>query len=224
MAALVTCGDSDVVSGRIHMPLRGAWWADLKLDAQTPPSGKVTIAAQGGLSIAGTIVRSGAYLNSVHVRVYAGSGGAATLVSPASFQSAKASDALNQILAATGDTASSTIASSVLSAQFNFWSIAAETFGRAIDNLCGGIGRALNQTINWRVLSDGTVWIGRENWPQQSLPTTTDVLWVSPVGPRYELGALTPLLTPGVNVPELGNLSGVDHWIEDDRIRTWAWI
>lgn len=224
MAGLVTCGNADVIEGRIHMPIKGAWWADLKLDTGSGPSGAVQVVASGGFTLNGTVTKSGTYLGSTHVRVVAGGGAFYTIMKPASFQNALVRDPLNAILSATGDTASSTILSSVTGALLSYWTITAETQARALDNLTGVAGRSLGQLLNWRVLADGTTWIGQETWPSQNLPTTSDITWVAPVGPRFEIGASTPSLLPGVNLTDVGvNISGVDHWIEPNKIVTWAW-
>jgi hypothetical protein len=82
----------------------------------------------------------------------------------------------------------------------------------------------VGQQVNWRVLSDGTIWLGVETWPSQSLPSTADILDLAPVSPRYEIGCATPTLMPGITLTDVNaQISGVDHWLSPDSIRTWAW-
>lgn len=222
--ALMTCAGADVLRGRIHMPLRGVWWADLVLDTAQLPAGQVTFNAAGGISLTGTIVNGGIRLDSAHIRIYGGGGGSATVLSGSAYQNAVVNDVLNAIVSAAGERASSTIAANISSAQLQFWTISIETAAHALDNLAGVAGRAVGQQVNWRVLADGAIWMGVETYPSQSLPTTSDVLDVAPVGPRYEIGCETPTLLPGINLTDVGaNISGVDHWLSPDRIRTWAW-
>ena len=129
LLSLCTCGSADIIEGRIHMPLRGLWWADLKLDTQTAMSGQVAIASAGGMTITGTVVKSGAFLNSAHVRVFGGAAGSATVLKPAAYQNALVRDPLNYILSATGDSLSSTVSPALLAALLPFWSVLGENVG-----------------------------------------------------------------------------------------------
>jgi hypothetical protein len=203
------------------MPERGWWWARAKLDAKTVPTGKVTLAAAGGLSLVGTVVPalSGVFLDSAFVQLVGGAGGLGTVIAPTAFQNALVRDALNAILSGVGETASSTISPAVTSKLLAQWSIAAQTAAKALDHLATAAGAQV-----WRVLSDGTVWMGTEAWPAQSLPSTSDVLMQYPNEGRYEIGCQTPALLPGVKLSNVGvNVGAVDHYVEHDRVRSIAW-
>jgi hypothetical protein len=227
--SLITLSDStgdvyDVIQGRIHMPIRGVWWSELKLDTPTPPTGQITVKAANGLSLVGNIVKGGIFLNSAFVRIYGGNGDLSVLITPASYQNSTVNDPLTAILNTASVTASSTISSAITSTQLLYWTILSKPAANCIEDLAGAAGKALHQIINWRVLSDGSVWLGQETWPTQSLPTTSDVLSVAPVGPRYDIGCATPTLMPGVFLTDINaNVFGVDHWLSSSAIRTWAW-
>lgn len=221
--ATVQCGGVDVLHGEIHLPLKGSWWADLKLDTATPPTAgsSTTIAAINGINITGTIGKAGVFIGTSVVRVYGGAGGLGNTVPAAAYQNALLRDPLGYVLKSCGETASNTIAPSVSNLLLTTWTITAKKGARCLDELCWAVG----QGVNWRNLADGTVWLGTETWPSQSLPTDSEVVWQYAVGPRYEIACGTPFLMPGVSLPDIGglNVGGVSHWIDDSIIRTWAY-
>lgn len=216
--ALITCAGADVLDGAIHMPSRGAWWARLRLDTATAPSGKVTISADGGLSLAGFVAVSGVFCDVAQVQIVGGAGGLGKILTPAAWQNAQLRDPLNAIAGMTGESLSSTIDSSLLSIQLPAWTVVASNAARAIDELCGAA------SSTWRVLSDGSIWLGVETWPAQEMPNGSDLLEVYPGEGRYVIGVDTPSLAPGVALSGVGNVAAVDHWIRPHEVRTWAWV
>jgi hypothetical protein len=222
--ALMTCGGSDVLRAELHFPARAAWWARLKLDAATAPSGKVTIAAAGGLSVKGTVLDGGVFCDVAHIQVAGGAGGLGAIVPPAAYQQAQLRDPLGAVLQAAGESLSSTTSSSVLAVQLPSWTVLAERAATAIDALCSAASRALGMSITWRILGDGTVWLGAESWPAQKMPAGADLLDVSPDEGRYVIGTDTPSLLPGVALDGVGKVSAVDHWVNHSEVRTWAWV
>lgn len=222
--ALVQYAGVDVLAGRLHMPLRGVWWCELKLDTVNPPTGQNQLTSAGGMTLTGTVIKSGVFLGQSRVRVVGGAGGMTKTLAPTAYQNALVRDPLNAILGAGGEVASSAIVQSMLSLPLSYWTITSESAAHALDNLVGAVGRQLNQSLNWRVNADGSIWLGAETWPQQSLPADADVLFVYPLGPRFEIGAAYPNLIPGVFLTDVSaNLSGVSIWIRHDHIREWAW-
>lgn len=222
--ALITCAGADVLKGRMFFPLRGAWYADLVLDTTTEPSGLVTIAADGGLSVKGTVKRSGVFLDSAHVRIVGGAGGLTDIISPAAYENALLRDPLNAVLSAAGESLSSTVDASILNSLLDLWTNVAQRASEAIDRLCFVAGLALGQTIGWRVLSDGSIWVGSETWPSQKMPDNSDILMRYPEEKRVELSVQTPSLLPGVALEGVGNVSAVDHWLDPDETRTDLWL
>jgi hypothetical protein len=224
----ITCADVDVLRGRLHFPSRGTWFAELKLDTQTLPSGLVTIAAPGGWTLKGTIVEPSALqLDSAHVRVAGGAGGLGTGIAaaPAFFSNAFVSDPLDAILGVAGETLSPTVDAGLTGVSLEKWTVTATSTPAALDQLCAAAGAALGKAITWRVLGDGTVWIGEDTWPAASLPDGSDVLDYFPLERRYLIGAETPTLLPGVTLSDIGAaVVGVDAWLEPHEVREWAWI
>jgi len=222
--ALVTCGGADVLRGRISLPLCGVWFADLLVDAKKAQSGSVTIKAQGGLELKGTVYGpSGVEIDTAHVRVVGGAGGMWKPVSKA-FRQAKLRDPLDAIVRAASETRSSTVAPELLAVSLTEWVIAGHRASAALDDLADAAARALGGAVNWRLLADGSVWMGIESWSAAKLPKDADILKQYPAERRYVIGASTPALLPGVDLDGVGKVRAVDHFIEPSSIRSWAWI
>jgi hypothetical protein len=223
--ALVTCAGADALRWRLHIPGRRAWWAWLELDTDTAPSGQVTIAAAGGLSLVGTVQQpTGVFLDAAHVRIVGGAGGLSKTISPAAYENALLGDPLRSILNAVGERLAASSSSAALSVLLRKWTLTATTASRAIDELCFAASSATGQQIGWRVLADGTVWIGSESWPAQDLADDDDVLEQYPSEGRYVIGGTTPSLLPGVDLAGVGKVIAVDHWGTHDRVRADAWV
>jgi hypothetical protein len=115
------------------------------------------------------------------------------------------------------------VSSTVTGVLLSKWTLTARTVARALDELCFAASSALGQPVLWRVLGDGTVWLGFETWPAQQMPVGADVLEQYPAEGRYVIGATTPFLLPGVNLDGVGNVVGADHWVTHEQVRTDAW-
>jgi hypothetical protein len=227
--SLVQCLGADVLSAEIHLPGRGVWWANLRLDTTALPALKsaATITALNGLSLTGSVAKAGVDTNLLALHLHVVGGGASTglVVGPWAYQSAVVGDVLASIQSATRENLSSTIPQSVSRLQLGTWTVTQRHAARQLDELCYFVQQSLGGIVNWRMLSDATIWLGPETWPSVSLPKGADVVTQHPVNPWFEIACETPTLLPGVNLSDIGgiNVSGVDHWIEHNRIRTWAW-
>jgi hypothetical protein len=195
-----------------------------KLDTATPPTGKVTISFVGGLSLSGFVTIGGVAYDVTHVQLVGGAGGLSKIMTPAAYQNAQLADPLSAIMKQSGESQSATISAALLSVQLPYWSIVASTAARAIDELCGAAAAALGTAVTWRVLGDGTIWIGSETWPAQSMPVGSDLLDAFPAGGRFVIGADTPWLLPGVALSGVGNVGAVDHFFDSHEVRSWAWV
>jgi hypothetical protein len=222
--ALAQYAGLDVLRARLCHPSRGAWWGELELDTQTAPSGKNDLVVQGGFTLTGTVVRGGPFIGSTTVRVSGGAGGTTTRLEAAAYENAQLQDVLAAIASGAGETVSSSVAGDVAGVQLPYWTISGQPAARALDLLADMAGQLLGAAINWRILSDGSLWMGSESWPSQQLPLGSDVLWQFPELGKYVLGVEAPSILPGVALSDVGiNVVAVDHWLEADQVRTWLW-
>ena len=223
--SLVTANGVDVLRGSVSMPLVGVWSADLVID-QPDGSGfsagtQVTITA-GGLELAGVVApdRTGSFLDAVHVRILGGKGGLSQLATPRAYvqPGAYVRDVLSGLLGAAGETLAATADTGFRATNLLAWSVFRVPVSQALEALIDTVSPGLH----WRVLSDGTVWIGSESWPTTSY--SFDLLSHDPAQQTYELGVESPAIVPGVTITDLGQVSRVEHLIEPDSMRTRVYV
>ena len=174
-ASQVTCATFPVLDCKIDMPLRGTWIATLTLDADIPPTGHVdiTITHEDSPDVDifhGTVLYGYPWQGRSKLTVVGGKGGL-TLpeVTPQNYIGSPIatpiSILLNDIMAQTSEVESER---EVLEGSV-FGSLAEFSLGRW-QRVRSGAGRALTMLadvfgLGWRVLADGTVWMGAETWP-----------------------------------------------------------
>ena len=209
----------------LHFPISGRWFGHVRLASQTLPIGANTLAVDGGFSFVGAMAGGGDFLDSQHVHIAGGkqwNDPPKTVIG--AFTGAKLRDLLNSIAKQAGETVSSKIDASLLAMALPFWTITRTTRENALDQLAAWASRTLGETVNWRHLGDGSIWMGVETWPTVQIPEGSDILEWAPEEGRYVIGCDKFWLTPGCTVPGIGQVSGVDHYIEADQLRTWAWV
>jgi hypothetical protein len=230
--ALVTIAShsttASVISGDIMRPLVGVWSADLVIDQPDgsgfDPGSSVTITSENGYSLSGTIdpSRQGSFLDAIHIRVIGGAGGivnkpatAKAYMQPGAF----VRDVLNGLCNDSGEKLSSTIDPSFLANNLQAWSVlGGNTVGRSLRALLD----IAAPTFNWRILADGTLWMGSETWSQDT--TTYDILYQDPADSSFHIGSESPFISPGINLADVGNVSRVHDTIADGKMRSQVWI
>lgn len=223
--SLVRCNGVDVLSGSIIRPLVGAWTADLHLDGTSGFDGgtSVTIQSENGYSISGTVDpdRAGVFLDASHVRIIGGAAGMEKIAQPRGYVQPHAfvSDVLNGILGDAGETLSDKTDAGLLATNVLAWSVlgtySAKWNLRALLNI-------LAPSMSWRVLADGTIWIGNESWP--TVTATFDTIDQDPKEGVYLLGIESPFVEPGTNLDGVGNVNQCVDVIESGKLRTRVYI
>lgn len=148
--SLITLGTSSVLSGSITRPLKGAWTADVVIDAATAPTGLTSL--NGNVC---TVVRSHEFADRISCRVVGGKGGLGRLLPAKFYRSTTARAILTDTLAAAGETLSATSSAAVVNGTVTAWQRAQGTAAEALDAMCARVPGA-----TWRVLPDGPVWVG----------------------------------------------------------------
>lgn len=227
--ALVTIASdtvtADVIMGTITRPLVGVWTADLVVDDVTgqgfAAGTKITIASQDGYELKGVIAegRTGDFLDTVHVRVLGGAGGLPMVVTARSYvqPGAFVRDVLSGLCGDSGETLSSSIDAQLLATNLAAWSVKAEPMSYALLTLIGWV----QPTLSWRILSDGTLWVGAETWPAADL--TYNLLSRDPKDAAYELGLQSPAIEPGTTIDGIGQVSRVEISIHASSVRARVW-
>lgn len=218
-----------VIMASIDQPLTGVWSADLVLDQigsdALNTGDSVTIQTDDkAWQLTGTVVpdRNASFLDAVHVRILGGAAGMATPASAKAYQKAVVNDVIKQLMSDSGETLdTSTSDQSFLTTQLPNWSVFGDnTTTSAIVNLI----EKFSPTCNWRIQNNGKLFIGVESYPAINSNYQFDLLENNPVEGTYVLGVTQPLITPGISIPDIGNVSRVRHEISQGKIRSHIWI
>jgi hypothetical protein len=219
--ALVTANKLAVISASIQMPRLGAWTADLVVDAQAELTGRCTIEIDGGLTLVGAATRTGVFADTAYVRVTAGNDGLRRIVKPKHYRDPNLRTVLADLLRTANETLSSTADPATMATSYPAWTTVGHSVGAAISALLQD--RRLN--VMWRMLPDGSLWVGPETWPDSGLRDVADfqILSEQPHEGKLELGVEAPSLVPGMAL-EGRRLSYVEHRIGDGAVRTNVWV
>jgi hypothetical protein len=209
----VTVNGRPAYWAELRIPRIGAWDADVNVprDGDVEVTGPVEIAI-GSLVWKGTARRSGENKGTLHVRVVGGAGGLSRALEPRAYQGVPVRIPLLDLLADAGERLSPTADAGVLGVVLPKWNRSAGPAGIALASLLQASG------ASWRVLPDGSVWVGRERWEASSLVDYTYIEQAPNAG-SLEIVTVEPAVFPG-EVFEGRRVSVVTHRFEGRRIRT----
>jgi len=215
MTTAATANGLSVLEGEIHLPLRGAWFAELELDSAdaAKATGIVTIIA-GDVKWVGRSIEVGSFVGRVKVSVVAGAAGLGKPTSPRFYHAIPARIVIEDLLAEGKETLSSSSEKSKLDTLLPFWTRPAGSVTDGLENVLDEIG------ATWRFLPDGTVWVGTETWPTTSLANVV-IEADSPQDSRLVFSSDTPSLITGVTFRDR-KVARVEHRIGPGKTRTTA--
>src|SRR6266851_5985073 len=222
MAALATVNGLVVAEGLVSIPRIGCWHADLSVDSTQAVTGAATLSL-GSQKLTGAFARAGFDLRGrLQVRVIGGAGGLGTTLAPKSYGSIPLKVVLQDALRDAGETLSPMADASLLSTQLTAWSRMSAPASSVVKSLMQVVPGAV-----WRVLIDGTVWVGFEGWPASSLPDTAPI-HSEPEKGRITIASDAPAVFPGTTFqftlpgqgPQAVRVGGVRHIIRANGVRT----
>lgn len=154
-----------VLEAEVTMQRVGTWHAEVTLDLDEDEALDGQLVFQvDGIEFRGTVMpsRGGAYAGQTKVKVVGGAGGLYRELEPRNYAGGvtRVRTVVTDILRDAGEALSPEADATVLDAQIPGWQ---RSKGRAIEALQHICDR---QNATWRVLRDGTVWIGVDNWPE----------------------------------------------------------
>jgi hypothetical protein len=212
----VTLNDEAVMSARITLPRWGVWHADLVLPDSVLMSGAAELEVGGAVSLRGTVFRAGNTVDGTMVRVVGGYGGFQKVAKPAHYSQTPIETPLRALLVTAGERLHSAAHRTVLSRVLPSWTTMARGVG-----LCVGMLVGTHPGAVWRVLPDGSVWVGEEEWIDSELEY--DVLAEDPGNARISVFAERPSVFPGETVGGR-RVSLVQHQFNADALRTELWF
>lgn len=149
-----------LLSGTIRIPRVGAWSAEVEVRSDLSYTGPATIALDG-TSFVGTSTRSSQKgPGRVACAVVGGAGGLETEVPARQYVGPKVSLVLGDILALAGEALAGAVSTALTGRVLTTWQRAAGTAKEALAQLAEALG------VSWRVLLDGTIWLGTETWTE----------------------------------------------------------
>lgn len=216
--ALVEINGLPVYQARLCLPRFGAWHVDAAFGGELAPGDGATFAIDSGaLTLAATAKRGGLFIGTGLVRLVGGKGGLATIATAKFYQMSDVRHVLADLLSDAGETLSSTSDDATLSLELARWTTIQQETGPAISSLI----QAAGDSIGWRVLPDGTVWVGPETWPDSGLDYR--LITDHPNEGRRVVGLDAPTLLPGTTIGG-ARVSYVEHKIDASKVRTTFWI
>jgi hypothetical protein len=210
--------------GRIHLPLTGVWVADLSVEPSSssdsiPLVGDPVIVAlqDGAQTFNGTVRRVNNAFETVMMRVVGGGGGLPSSVAPKSYGQGSTFQFIAQdLLGGIGEALSTSVAPGILQTPLAFWSRLGGPAYLALANLVA------EASSNWRVLPDGSIWVGTDGFPDTGMTDYEFLSW-SPEQLEACFYSDTPTLVPG-QTWQSGKVANVEHVIDAHKITSRAWF
>lgn len=193
-----------VVSATVEMPYVGVWHvSSLEASGSTAPEvGSVQTLSINGVQFSCAVTRATAIAGRVKMRLAGGKGRLVREIAARHWSMPTVGAIIRAILAECGETLApvastaatavngATIDPTILSVKLPQWKTNAIQASRAMQRVCD------HQGLIWRVLRDGTVWIGTEAYPEQTVKhTLIDEDWASGA---IDFAPDAPDLKPGV--------------------------
>lgn len=217
MTGALRANDTLVLDAVFHFPISGVWHADLTIDADdaAPFKGSFTV-SDDDVSFECTPVPNGvdAFVGRVRAKVVGGKSGFAKQCEPKFYRAIPASTVLREALAVGGETLAST--STGIDLHLPFWTRPAASVGEAFEECVAWL------DATWRVLDDGSVWVGTETWSEVTLPKDGVLLEENPVE-KTAVFADAPAIRPGMSY-EGRRIGRVELSVTPSETRSVVWF
>lgn len=178
----------DVISVVLNEPRIGVWNATVDVDSDAPIAGRVTLTIDG-VSWVGTVVKGDWHAGRVSAQIVGGAGKLAKVLDVKHYRGGTLGSVVNDLMRETGETLSATTDSQVRSHSVSRWT---RPIGKASVTL-----KQVSDEMKlvWRVLRDGTVWLGNDTWTEakavhDEIDRTPgrDALLIAPEAPHIKPG------------------------------------
>lgn len=208
--SIITLSGVPVVSGELGLPLVGAWHLEAVLaTADAPVVGESVTLSLGGVPFVGAVVYAASDSgNRVTVRAVGGRGGLGDTVPAKGYYQTTRKVVLADALGAGGESLSLT--SDGLDVYLGHWTRLESTVADVVRHVAERAG------LNWRVLADGSVWMGSETWLPLEVTHTLDS--EEPTREAFTVALEAASVLPGVTFRG-HQVSGVVYTFDGRKIR-----
>jgi hypothetical protein len=189
-----TIRGKDVLEGSLTLPLRGVWVADLDVNATSLATGAASLSYVvngAATTFQGTIVESSPFGGRVKVRLVGGAGKMSNELPALGYGQVPASTIVRDVVVAASEALADGVADELRDTLLPSWHRAKGSGTRALTDLAEHLG------VGFRMLANGTVWLGKETWTQAKAPFEIhgpDANGLAVYGP------VRPDLVPGTNL------------------------
>lgn len=214
----ILLGENLLSSLRIRLPLYGAWTAEcVHADPATvPTTGSRVEITLGSQTFSGTVYRTSSLGDmSWDTYVIGGAGALQTTLDPIYYSQAPSVQVLGDALEQAGEELSGDVSTP---ATLDSWTRTARTLGQELDLLQDALA-----FDGWRVLSDGTIWIGIESWPVATLASDVDVMSAGADDGVVTIACEDPTILPG-STWEGARICEVVHNVTAKSSRSQLWL
>jgi hypothetical protein len=199
----------DVTSGYVVVPRTGIWMADLRANTIVDLPDRLTVTL-GGVDMPAAVNKTELISGMTEVRVLGGAGGIGDQARPKHYHRPVVRHVVADLLRDAGEALSPTSDAGILGKELEAWDTIDLPTGAILSALCEVAGK----DANWRVLTDGTVWIGAETWPDSGVESRQ----IQADGPNAAavIGTDIPGLLPGTLL-DGRRVDTVQHDLEANR-------
>lgn len=169
---LITVNGLPAFETRLCTPRTGVWHLDTLVAATAAIAGAATINVNSGaLVLVGTAApsRSGVFADTARARIWAGAGGMSLSATPNHYNGTSVRVVLGDLVAAAGERLSPTADAAILALGLDAFTVTANPVSTLVSQLLA----AAAPGASWRMLADGTLWVGRETWPAAGVDSAT---------------------------------------------------
>lgn len=205
--------DAQVLVASISLPRIGVPQFVLSIAGELELPEAIEIRVGESLSWKATVRRQGHESARTLVRAVGGAGKLTTELAPRAYQGVPVRIPLEDVAKEAGERLSPRCDPGVLGAFLGKWVRIRQSASFALAALLVSAGGPA-----WRIVADGTLWVGVEAWPETKMRDFT-VLAEAPHRGMVELVSLEPSVLPG-EAFEGRPVSVVEHLFSDRRLRT----
>lgn len=217
MGAIVTLEGVPVTQAVVSIPRVGVWHAQLALaQLEAIQATQATLRFGPKLSLTGAVRRNGSADGAGLLMLLGGSGNLGRLAVPKAYSQAPMRIPLSDLLQVAGQDLSTDSHQELLATHLTNWVVGEVPVAIALAELFREVG------ASWRVLPDGTLWVGTEAWPESP---AFDFVATSerPLDDAVQLHSTEPAILPGQTFRGR-RVSYVEHLLQEDELQTTVYL